>query len=140
MILYLGYTKQEDVEYSQIFSVISSFLIICKLGADIIRFKRKERQENTDNIQATFWEKLQTSFKLFFSYVSMKRVFFYMLLLLTAVVSNLGTLIMTILVWNKYALIYIGTVFALNLLMSLTLPFDCMETLEKKLRRQRPWR
>ena len=66
-------------------TIVSSFLLICKLGVDIVRFKRRtRRQEETQNEQLPVWEKIKTCFKeilQLFNMETIKRVLFYLLTL-----------------------------------------------------------
>eukprot|EP00092_Neocalanus_flemingeri_P005402 GFUD01005822.1.p1 GENE.GFUD01005822.1~~GFUD01005822.1.p1 ORF type:complete len:693 (-),score=144.63 GFUD01005822.1:69-1940(-) len=131
-ILLLGYTKEENYEVSQVISIISSFVIICKLGVDIIRFRRDVGEMAPDNNQATFGEQ----FKFFLSekIKTLKTFLFYLPLMFESVVFNVGTLIMTILVWEEYAAIYICIVFGLNFIVSIALPFAFVEQCEMRMK------
>ena len=60
LILYFGYTKQGEVEYSQIFSKVTSLFVICKVGVSIVRFKRRTQEDNTilQDGQESSWQKI----------------------------------------------------------------------------------
>lgn len=130
--LLFGYTKVEEIQICQILSLISSFLIICKLGVDIIRFKREavKVEQNPDN--GTIGEK--TKAFLTKKARAFKAFLFYFQLMFCSLVFNAGTLILTILVWEEYGALYILAVFLLNLAVSLILPFGFVEQCERKMR------
>jgi hypothetical protein len=62
-----------------------------------------------------------------------KTLLYYIPLLLTSLMFNTGTLVVTILTLDWYSAIYIGLVFAANLIVSLILPFNFVKTMEHKM-------
>ena len=124
--LLFGYTKKSKT--SQIISIISSSIIICKVGVDIIRFKRKTVQNEGKG------ENAKLNFLFLLEKMKILKIFLiYLPLMATSLVFNTGTLIMTVLVWEEYSVIFILASFFLNYLISLALPFNLIEKCEKKL-------
>jgi hypothetical protein len=137
VILCLGYTKQEEIEYSQIFSIVMSFFVISKLGVDVVRYKRETIEGNIKVEEEQFSKKINKYFKVKVARMNKEnliRISFCISVLISSVTSNTGCLILAILVMDWYAAIYVCTVFSFNLLLSLILPFTILEKMEKKLR------
>ena len=137
MVLLLGYTKTEEVEYSQIFSIVLSFLVICRSGVSIARFKRKQQQDNSYNNEENVSQKLKAYLQEEAEKITKektKEILCCTLILLLSITANIGTLILTVLVFNWFGSIYIVFVFLCNLIVSVILPFSMLERLEQKLK------
>ena len=157
LVLLVGYTNPDDRELSQYLSIAASSYLLCKTGVDIILFRRStDEEENeqkkrlfnylylilTDTLQnisftpqKTCLEKLKAFIKHFLieQFQKMKILLFYLPLVLTSLVFHTGTLVVTILALDGYSAIYICLVFAVNLLVSIILPFESVQALEHKL-------
>ena len=129
-VLLGGYTSEEQFETSQVISIVSSVFTIVNTGQSIVKFKRLDHistnEEETLKMKLTKWIKQQLK--------NLKQLFLTLPLLLTSLIFQTGTLVLTILVVEWYAVIYVIAVLVLNMVLSLLLPFPAVQKWEYKLK------
>jgi len=130
-VLLGGYTSSDDFEVSQGISIISSALMIIKVAVDIVIYQRALHKPDPFDKKSSLQERLRI--KGVEQVDALKKFLVALPLLLTSLVFNSGTLILTILVTEWFSAVYIGVVLFLNASLSFLSLFTVVQKTEKKL-------
>jgi len=130
-VLLGGYTTWDDFEVSQGISIISSALMIIKVAVDIIIYQRSMHKPAPFDKDSSFKERLRI--RAGQQVDALKKFLVALPLLLTSLVFNSGTLVLTILVTEWFSAVYIGIVLLLNLALTFFSLFTVVQKTEKKL-------
>jgi len=133
-VLLGGYTSSEQFEVSQGVSIVSSALIITKTSVAIVMYQRSRPKPATEDIEKSLKEKVVAWLQL--QAVELRQFVVALPLLLSSLIFQTGTLVLTILVVEWYSAIYIAVVLLVNFILCLLLPFPVVQTTETKLKLQ----
>ena len=130
-VLLGGFTPWKDFKVSQAISIFSSALMITKVALEIVIFQREnpkpepteENKAMKDKIRELVVELVDT----------LKKFLIALPLLLSSLVFNTGTLILTIIVTEWVSAVYIVLVLLLNMTISYLYPHSSIAAVEEKL-------
>ena len=124
-VLLGGYTSHEDVKTSQVFSIVSSVITLLTTTATIVMLQRSKENKECDKMiqkmKKKKWIKQQ-----------IKHIILTLLYLLTSLIFQTGTLILTILVAECYAIIYVIFLLVLNIILFLLRPLPLVKKYAEK--------
>ena len=125
------FTSWDDFKVSQAISILSSSLMITKVAVEIVLFQRANPNPEPTEDNKTMKEKVREMAGELLD--TLKKFLFALPLLLSSLVFNTGTLVLTIVVTEWASAFYVGLVLLLNLAISFLDPYSILQTIEEKL-------
>ena len=126
------FTSWKDFKVSQVISILSSALMITKVAVEIMLFQRANPNTEPTEDSKTMKEKVRELACELMN--TLKKFLFALPLLLSSLVFNTGTLILTIVVTEWASAFYVCLVLLLNLTISFLDPYSILQTVEQKLK------
>ena len=131
-VLLGGFTPWEEFKVSQVLSILSSALMITKVVVEIVIFQKSRPDlEKCDEEKRTTKEKLREMVTKLLE--TLKKFLAALPLILSSLVFNTGTLVLTIIVTEWVSAVYIVLVLLLNMIVSFLYPNSVLRTTEETL-------
>lgn len=131
-VLLGAFTPWKYFKVSQAISILSSALMITKVALEIVIFQRENPKPEPTEEYKTIKEKIRELAVELMD--TLKKFLVALPLLLSSLVFNTGTLILTIIVTEWASAVYIVLVLLLNMIISLIYPHSTVAAVEKKLK------